>query len=112
MNDSGVTSKKNVRRRASTTETAAAKAEADSPTIVVLFDIDGTLVLTGGAGGRAMTLAFCGLFSVGDAFYGIPLPGRTDAWILFDAAKAYGIPPDSPQLTRFPEVYLRHLAIE
>ncbi|OLD14711.1 MAG: hypothetical protein AUJ01_13520 [Acidobacteria bacterium 13_1_40CM_3_65_5] len=80
--------------------------------MVVLFDIDGTLVLTAGAGGRAMTLAFRDLFAVDDAFHGIPLPGRTDAWILSDAAKAYGIPPDSPKLTRFPEVYLRHLAIE
>src|SRR3989442_11998443 len=112
MKVSGSTSKKNLRRRARAQETSAAKAEADSPTIVVLFDIDGTLVLTGGAGGRAMTLAVCGLFAVDDAFHGIPLPGRTDAWILFHAAKAYGIPPDSPKLTRFPEGYLRHLAIQ
>ena len=43
---------------------------------VVLFDIDGTLVLTGGAGVRAMTLAFEELYAVRDAFNGIPMPGR------------------------------------
>jgi len=79
---------------------------------LVLFDIDGTLVLTGGAGGRAMTLAFEDLFSIPDGFRGIPMPGRTDTRILSDAAAIHGIPADSPALDRFPEVYLRHLARE
>ena len=77
---------------------------------VVLFDIDGTLVLTGGAGGRAMTRAFADLFGVADAFRDIPMPGRTDAWILADAATAHGVPHSS--LDRFHDVYLRHLAAE
>ena len=37
-------------------------------TKVILFDIDGTLVLTGGAGQRAMARAFEDLFSVPNAF--------------------------------------------
>jgi phosphoglycolate phosphatase len=78
-------------------------------TTLVLFDIDGTLVLTGGAGLRAMTLAFEELFNVPDAFRGMPMAGRTDAWILSDAAAAHGIAQDSPSLARFPDVYLRHL---
>jgi phosphoglycolate phosphatase len=69
-------------------------------------------VLTGGAGGRAMASAFEELFGVADAFRGIPMPGRTDAWILSDAAAAHRIPSDSPGLARFPDVYLRHLHIE
>jgi len=77
-----------------------------------LFDIDGTLVLTGGAGVRAMTLAFDELFSVRDAFRGIPMPGRTDAGILTDAAAAHGIPAESPVLARFPHVYVEHLSRE
>jgi phosphoglycolate phosphatase len=77
-----------------------------------LFDIDGTLVLTGGAGVRAMSRAFQELFAVDDAFRGIPMPGRTDASILADAAAAHGIPPDSPALARFPDIYLRYLPIE
>jgi phosphoglycolate phosphatase-like HAD superfamily hydrolase len=79
---------------------------------VLLFDIDGTLVLTGGAGGRAMTRAFEDLFAIPEALRGIPLPGRTDSWILADAAEAHGIPPGSAQLQRFQDVYLRHLTRE
>jgi len=79
-------------------------------TKVILFDIDGTLVLTGGAGGRAMTRAFEELFGVGDAFHGIPMPGRTDSWILADAAAAHHIP--APALSRFQDIYLSHLVVE
>jgi phosphoglycolate phosphatase-like HAD superfamily hydrolase len=79
---------------------------------LILFDIDGTLVLTGGAGGRAMDLAFEDLFSIPNGFRGIPMPGRTDTGILSAAAVNHGIPADSPALARFPEVYLRHLARE
>jgi phosphoglycolate phosphatase-like HAD superfamily hydrolase len=79
---------------------------------LILFDIDGTLVLTGGAGGRAMTLAFEEIFAVPHAFQGIPMAGRTDAWILNDAAAAHAIPQDSPDLARFRDAYVRHLAIE
>jgi phosphoglycolate phosphatase-like HAD superfamily hydrolase len=81
-------------------------------TTVLLFDIDGTLVLTGGAGARAMSLAFQELFGVADAFLRLPLAGRTDTWLLSDACAAHAIPRDSPGLARFPDVYLRHLAIE
>jgi phosphoglycolate phosphatase len=59
-----------------------------------------------------MGLAFEELFGVRDAFRGIPMAGRTDAWILNDAVMAHGVPPDSPFLARFPDVYLRHLATE
>ena len=82
-------------------------------TNVILFDIDGTLVLTGGAGVRAMSRAFEDLFAVGDAFRGLQiLAGRTDAAILADAAAAHGIPGDSPELARFPDIYIRHLREE
>lgn len=69
-------------------------------------------MLTGGAGGRAMSLAFEEIFAIRDAFGGVPMPGRTDAWILALAAAAHGIPADSPDLARFTDVYIRHLAAE
>jgi phosphoglycolate phosphatase-like HAD superfamily hydrolase len=81
-------------------------------TSLILFDIDGTLVLTGGAGARAMALAFESVCGVPDAFSGIHMAGRTDAWILTDAAAAHGIPPDSPALGRFRDAYLRDLVME
>ena len=66
-------------------------------------------MLTGGAGVRAMTIAFEELLGIRDAFHGIPMAGRTDSWILADAAAAHGIPGDSPDLARFRDVYLAHL---
>ena len=104
--------RRNPRPRGRGQETSAAKAERRTLTTLVLFDIDGTLVLTGGAGGRAMTRAFQELFAIDDAFHGISMPGRTDAAILFDAAAAHGIPRGAPDLARFPDVYLRYLALE
>ena len=59
-----------------------------------------------------MARAFEELFDVPDALRGIEMPGRTDAWILSAAAAAHGIPPDSPDLARFPPAYLRHLVHE
>jgi phosphoglycolate phosphatase-like HAD superfamily hydrolase len=59
-----------------------------------------------------MTRAFEDVFGIPDAFRGIPMPGRTDSWILSDAAAAHDIPRDSPDLARFRDVYLRLLACE
>jgi phosphoglycolate phosphatase len=59
-----------------------------------------------------MSLAFEELFAIRDAFQGIPMAGRTDTWILADAAGTHGISQDSPGLSRFPEVYIRHLIKE
>jgi phosphoglycolate phosphatase len=59
-----------------------------------------------------MSLAFDEVFAIADAFSGIPMAGRTDAWIVHDAAVAHGIPPDSPALARFRDAYVRHLAAE
>jgi len=59
-----------------------------------------------------MTRAFEEVFAIPDAFRGIPMPGRTDSWILSDAAAVHRIPRDSPDLAHFRDVYLRHLAHE
>jgi phosphoglycolate phosphatase-like HAD superfamily hydrolase len=79
-------------------------------TTVLLFDIDGTLVLTGGAGQRAMARAFEDLFAVANGFDGIQMAGRTDTWILSTAAQLHGIPRD--ELSRFRRAYLAHLERE
>ena len=50
---------------------------------LVLFDIDGTLVLTGGAGVRAMNRALEDAFGPTEGLDGIPVAGRTD-WAILD----------------------------
>jgi phosphoglycolate phosphatase-like HAD superfamily hydrolase len=58
---------------------------------VFLFDIDNTLLYTGGAGSVAMTQAFEELYGVPDAFSGIEFSGRTDLYILEGALRAHGV---------------------
>lgn len=81
-------------------------------TRLVLFDIDGTLVLTGGAGARAMTMAFRDLLGVENGFEGIAMPGRTDQIILRDALDRGGHADDASLLWQFQDRYLQHLARE
>jgi phosphoglycolate phosphatase-like HAD superfamily hydrolase len=56
--------------------------------ILLLFDIDGTLITTGGAGYRAMKRAVEDVVGVQQALEGIPVAGRTDSIILRDAIAA------------------------
>ena len=96
--------------------TSAAKPErsnrlrrAGGPTKLILFDIDGTLVLTGGAGLRSMERAFDEVFGIKGPL-GISMGGRTDAWIVAQVAERHGIDWTSADLKRFHDVYVRHLA--
>jgi phosphoglycolate phosphatase len=58
---------------------------------LVLFDIDGTLVLTGGAGVRALTRTVEAVAGHPSALEGIPVAGRTDWFILKDAMERLGM---------------------
>jgi len=79
---------------------------------LILFDIDGTLVLTGGAGGRAMARAFADVFGLQNGLASISMAGRTDAWIVAQMAAQYGVPCDSETLERFHDAYIGHLLRE
>ena len=57
---------------------------------LVLFDIDGTLVLTGGAGIRAMNRAGQSVLGVPRILDGVPVAGRTDWSIFRDALDRIG----------------------
>ena len=59
-----------------------------------------------------MSRAFEELFGFPDALRGVQFQGRTDASIVSDALAAHRVSRDSPVLSRFPDVYLRHLAHE
>lgn len=82
---------------------------------LILFDIDGTLVMTGGAGGRAVARACAALFPLdGDGSHveRVPLAGRTDWWIFAEYARCHGVEIDAAGLERLREVYLQHLVRE
>ncbi len=59
-----------------------------------------------------MARAFEELFGVANAFGAIPMPGRTDSWLLARALASHGIAEDDPRIGRFRETYLRLLTHE
>ncbi|HUF54118.1 MAG TPA: HAD family hydrolase [Dehalococcoidia bacterium] len=77
---------------------------------VVLFDIDNTLLYTGGAGSHAMNRAFAELYGVDDGFRRIEFSGRTDLFILQGGLEHGGIEGGAGEhLPRFIEAYIRLL---
>ncbi len=76
---------------------------------VLLFDIDGTLMLSGGAGLRAMNKAFIDVYHVKDALAGVNLAGRTDTSIIEDALEKFSIPFDPSVFQSYKECYYNYL---
>jgi phosphoglycolate phosphatase len=76
---------------------------------IILFDIDGTLVLTGGAGMRAMNRACEDLVSGADAMAGVTFAGRTDWSILDDILRNHGHTLDEALLDELRRRYVLHL---
>ena len=79
---------------------------------LILFDIDGTLLLSGRAGLRAMTRAFRDTFGITDAFKGESFGGRTDSYLVSKALVHAGIADTAENHHRFREAYLPVLAEE
>ena len=61
---------------------------------LILFDIDGTLIDSGGAGVRSLDLAFRKVFSVLNAFQGISMAGKTDTQIIKEGLIKHGLSMD------------------
>lgn len=79
---------------------------------LILFDIDGTLLLSGRAGMRAMTRAFQETFGISDAFKGESFGGRTDSYLVSKALRLAGLPDTPEHHHRFRDAYLPLLAEE
>lgn len=75
------------------------------PHPMFLFDIDGTLVDTGGAGIRAMHAAAQQLFNGHLSFEGIDTAGRLDIALFSEAAVRSGYTEQPGDLSRLREVY-------
>lgn len=79
---------------------------------LILFDIDGTLTLTGGAGMRAMNRACADVVGHDNAMDGVALAGRTDWIILDDILRNAGRTLDATLLDQLRRRYVAHLAEE
>src|SRR4030066_598394 len=78
---------------------------------LILFDIDGTLIDSGGAGTRSLNLAFERMFSIRNAFNGISMAGKTDTQIMKEGLLKHGISTDG-NLGAVIKSYLKHLQKE
>jgi len=78
---------------------------------LLLFDVDATLILTGGAGVRALNRAFKRVFNLESALDNVVLHGRTDPAIIrevFQKRLENAFPPD-PEIARILEAYVDFL---
>ena len=78
---------------------------------ILLFDIDGTLIDSGGAGKLAMESALLAEFGVTVGDRPIPYAGRTDAAIISDLLQAHELEVTPKNIQRFLVAYLEHLPV-
>jgi phosphoglycolate phosphatase len=76
---------------------------------VIFFDIDGTLLSTGGAGQSAMERALVEDFRIPSPFEDVQTAGRTDRGIADEIFERYGLKDTDDERLRFRESYLDRL---
>lgn len=76
---------------------------------VLLFDIDGTLLSSGGAGKAAMEAALAQCFGLSEVNQKILYAGRTDRAIMHDLMSRHGINPSATHLRLLIDAYLERL---
>ncbi|HMJ90832.1 MAG TPA: HAD hydrolase-like protein [Candidatus Acidoferrum sp.] len=73
---------------------------------LVLFDIDGTLIHTSGAGEKAFSRVFANLFGISDGTERLKFAGRTDPSIVREFFLHNAIEPSEENFQRFFEAYV------
>ena len=73
---------------------------------LVLFDIDGTLIHTGGAGVKAFAQVFATEFNAQDGFERLKFAGRTDVSLVREFFGFHGIPATAQNFQRFFDRYV------
>lgn len=76
---------------------------------ILLFDIDGTLIDSGGAGRRALVQSFREVCGLDNAMDGHLLAGKTDPLIIREALENNGIRANSEIIARLKGSYIKHL---
>ena len=78
---------------------------------VCLFDIDGTLISSGGAGKAALEMALASEFGINQLIERLQLSGRTDRAITRDIFHMHGLEDTPDNWKRMVQGYLRHLPV-
>src|SRR5216117_4035842 len=79
---------------------------------LLLFDIDGTLIHSGGAGVHALKSAFRELFGIADDLHDIEIAGMTDSGIVVSILNKHQIPATNENITAFLDSYVHFLSLE
>lgn len=77
---------------------------------LILFDIDGTLITSGGAGEAALVRAMKSRFGIEEDFVGIVLAGATDALIARALLAKHGLEVSPENIAALLDSYLHHLS--
>jgi phosphoglycolate phosphatase len=75
----------------------------------VLFDIDGTLIQSGGAGQLAFAETFAAEFGIAEISAAVAFAGRSDRAIAMELMEVHGIEPSADNWRRFCAAYLTRL---
>ena len=75
----------------------------------VLFDIDGTLLMTGGAGKRCFVETFRDEFQIAEPSGDVPFAGRSDRAIALELMRVNGIDPSVKNWRQFHDGYCRRI---
>ena len=78
---------------------------------LLLFDIDGTLLTSGGCGERSLRLAVRDTFGVDDDLHDIEIAGRTDTGIARQLLRKHGRAETAEGIAEVLGNYLRHLPV-
>jgi len=78
---------------------------------LLLFDIDGTLVNTGGAGVESLKATVRNRFRTGDDLRDIEIAGKTDRAIMRDILRKYQVDPTEENITSFAGEYIDGLPL-
>src|ERR1700746_727503 len=76
---------------------------------LILFDIDGTLLTTDGAGRAAMQAAGADVFAIAEDLEGVAVSGNTDVAIVHEILRKHGIADSETNVNRYLGAYLAHL---
>jgi phosphoglycolate phosphatase-like HAD superfamily hydrolase len=79
---------------------------------LLLFDIDGTLIHSGGAGVHALKLTLVERFGIHDDLSDIEIAGMTDSGIVVSILNKHNIPPTHENVTTFLDSYVHFLSLE
>src|SRR5260370_1304612 len=80
--------------------------------IILLFDIDGPFIHSGGAGVRALMRAFKERFGIDDDLSDIEIAGMTDSGIVVSILNKHKLPPTHENVSAFLESYVHFLSLE